>query len=83
MFFDDLIIDTCSEVYLPDEDSFMLALAAKGLKGKILEIGCGSGIVSLSAAKTADLVIGVDINPAAISCSRKNSISNNLTVNNN
>jgi len=65
-------------VYEPAEDSFMLADAASGLKGRVLEIGCGSGIASLAAAKTADSVLGVDINPEAVECARVNAERNGI-----
>ncbi len=70
-------------VYEPAEDSFLLATYASSLVGgkKILEIGCGSGIASLAAAHadTANSVIGVDINPAAVECAKKNAEQNGLT----
>lgn len=37
-------------VYEPAEDSYLLADYASKISGKILEIGCGCGIVSLCAA---------------------------------
>jgi len=65
-------------VYEPSEDSFLLAAYASSLSGSVLEIGCGSGIVSLSAAKAnpANAVLGVDINPAAVECARRNARAN-------
>jgi len=66
-------------VYPPAEDSFMLADAVQGLSGNILEVGCGCGIVSLSCAKSAEEVVGVDINPDAVECSKQNAIRNNIT----
>lgn len=64
------------DVYLPAEDSFMLAEAACK-EGKVLELGCGSGIVSLAWAKEND-VLGVDINPSAIRASKENSSRNGV-----
>jgi release factor glutamine methyltransferase len=63
-------------VYRPDEDSYLMMDAIEGLRGRILEIGCGSGIVSLKAAETADFVIGVDVNPKAVEASRQNALRN-------
>jgi release factor glutamine methyltransferase len=67
-------------VYEPAEDSFLLAAYASGITGgkRVLEIGCGCGIASLSAAKadSANEVVGVDINPAAVECSRHNAWRN-------
>ena len=64
-------------VYSPREDTFLLANNIPEGK-KVLEIGCGSGLVSLCAAKKADSVLGVDINPAAVECSAKNAERNKV-----
>ncbi len=65
-------------VYPPSDDSFMLAAAAKGLRGNVLEIGCGCGIVSLVAAETADSVLGIDVNPDAVTCAAANAEKNKI-----
>lgn len=69
------------DVYEPAEDSFMLADYAKTTKGEILEIGCGSGIVSLTAAAAdkKNHVIGVDINASAVKNSNENKKLNNIS----
>jgi release factor glutamine methyltransferase len=52
------------------------------LRGKsFLEIGCGSGIVALCAARAGAEVTTVDINPAAVRCTSLNAINNKLNVN--
>ncbi len=66
-------------VYEPAEDSFMLASAAESLTGSVLEVGCGSGIVSLACAKNGATVWGVDINPEAVRCARENAERNRLS----
>jgi release factor glutamine methyltransferase len=66
-------------VYQPAEDSFMLADAARSLKGRVLDIGCGCGIASLSCARTADSVLGTDINPKAVECAKANAGGNSIT----
>lgn len=67
-------------VYEPAEDSFMLAEHARNLKGRILEIGCGSGIVALVNAKAnpENVVTGVDINPEAVACAIANAWRNGI-----
>jgi release factor glutamine methyltransferase len=65
-------------VYRPSDDSFMLAGAAEGLRGDVLEIGCGSGIVSLTAAKTAKSVLGTDVSPDAVACAAANAARNGI-----
>ena len=48
-------------------------------QARILDIGCGSGILGLTSVyKNNSVVIGCDINPASISASRKNAIYNHL-----
>jgi release factor glutamine methyltransferase len=73
-----LLLRVPDSVYLPADDSFMLADAARDLAGEVLEIGCGCGIVSLMAAKTAKTVFGTDINPDAVSCSKANAEKNGI-----
>jgi release factor glutamine methyltransferase len=67
-------------VYEPAEDSFLLATYASCISGRVLEIGCGCGIASLSAAAASPKndVLGVDINPAAVGCSQKNAEANSI-----
>jgi len=55
------------EIYEPEEDSYLLAKYVKKYsKGKVLDIGCGSGIQSETALKNTKNVTGVDINPNAV-----------------
>jgi len=74
-----LVLRVPDSVYPPAEDSFMLADAAAKLRGEVLEIGCGSGIASLSAAKAGCKVLGVDINPEATECATENAKRNGIT----
>ena len=60
---------------------FARFLKSQALNGKsLLEIGCGSGLLSLVAAKAGAHVTAVDINPAAIACARANARNNHLDV---
>lgn len=54
-------------VYPPREDSELLVRFAK-LPGaaRILEVGCGSGVASLAAARTGARVVATDLNPGAL-----------------
>jgi release factor glutamine methyltransferase len=47
---------------------------------KFLEPGCGSGLISLYAAKKGALVTATDINPVAIEFIKKNSRQNNVEM---
>ena len=54
-------------IYEPKEDSFLLLKqVAKYSKGAVLDLCTGTGIQAKEASKTADFVIGLDINPEAI-----------------
>jgi release factor glutamine methyltransferase len=45
-----------------------------------LEIGCGAGVVALSAARKGAKVTAVDINPEAVRCTLTNAARNQLSV---
>lgn len=66
------------KVYEPAEDSYLLASYAKNLSGTVLDMGTGCGIVCLHASFYAKKAIGVDINPKAIECAKKNAQLNNI-----
>ena len=54
-------------------------LSTQALSGKrVLEMGCGSGLLSLIAARQGGKVTAVDVNPAAVSCTRFNALLNGL-----
>lgn len=69
------------EVYPPSEDSVMLIEALDISAGEtVLEIGCGSGVVSIHCARYgADVVCG-DINPAAVRLTRANAERNGVIL---
>jgi release factor glutamine methyltransferase len=65
-------------VYEPKEDSFLMVDALQAHMNKedrILEVGCGSGIVSMFAVDNASLVIATDLNPYAVRCAKINGIT--------
>lgn len=78
--FGTLRLSVAPTVYEPAEDSFLLATYASSLKGSILEIGCGSGIVALSAAiaDKNNSVLSVDVNPEAVECAKGNAAANGI-----
>ncbi|MCK4522172.1 MAG: methyltransferase domain-containing protein [Nanoarchaeota archaeon] len=60
-------------IYEPREDSLLLQKYVKKYsKGICLDMGTGSGIQVLEAAKKADIVIGLDINKDVIKFCKKN-----------
>ena len=67
-------------VYEPAEDSFLL-LDSVIAGEKFLEIGCGTGLVSIFCAMTGSVCEAVDINPFAIECCLENARINKVSVN--
>ncbi len=56
-------------------------LGKQDFSGKnFLEMGCGSGLVSIVAAKKNAKVTAVDIFPEAVSCTMKNAGKNDVTI---
>ena len=83
-YYKDIKLETSPEVYGPLEDSLLFAevLEEKISRKKydrVLEIGCGSGILSLIVAKQSSMV-SVDINPKSVEITKKNAKLNNLKV---
>jgi len=74
-------IAECEDVYPPREDSFLLLECTQVRNGeRVLEMGCGSGVIALHCAKAGALVTAVDINPRAVTCTRNNALQNGLEV---
>jgi len=69
------------EVYAPAEDTFLLLSAVEVERGeKALEMGCGSGIISLHMAKTGALVTAVDTDERAVEATRNSASMNGLEI---
>ncbi|NYB52889.1 MAG: methyltransferase [Methanobacteriaceae archaeon] len=68
---------THPKVYEPAEDTFLLAENLQvERKDRVLEIGTGTGIISILTSKLCRTVTATDINPHAIDCALKNIIAN-------
>jgi len=55
------------------------AVVATLQAGSVLDLGCGTGFLALIASRFADEVIGVDIDPRAVTCARRNATMNSVT----
>ncbi|AKA48512.1 hypothetical protein IX51_04685 [uncultured archaeon] len=75
-----LNIETCKGVYEPAEDSYLMIKTASCGK-KVLEVGSGSGIVSVHCAMLGSEVDAVDINGQAVECTINNARKNGVEVN--
>ncbi len=71
--------DLNDSVYEPAEDSFLFAENLQVKAGEVvLDLGTGSGILAVVAAKTASRVVAVDLNPHAIRCAKENAHLNGV-----
>ena len=81
MLFDPaLIVDVFPRVYKPAEDSYLLIRAVDGDFETALDMGTGTGIVALHAAKHGAVVTAVDNNYWAIANTRHNAFYNNINI---
>ena len=68
-----------SSIYNPSDDSYLL-LNYVPCKGKILEMGCGSGLIAVYCAKKGADVLAVDINPEAVKYTKKIAARENVEI---
>ena len=69
------------DVYPPSDDSILLIESLNVRPGeRILEIGCGSGVISVHCAKNGCTVTAVDINPSAVECTKENAQLNDVDI---
>ncbi len=83
MEFDGLFVGTHSEVYEPHDDTFLLARAVKARVGpgtRFLEVGCGAGVIAMTAARAGADVTATDANPFAVDLCRHNAKQNKLRM---
>ena len=81
VIYDRITLTITPEVYDPHEDSELLADAARGHAfGDFLDLGCGSGIVGISAWKSGKVkkVFFADVSKKALSCAKENALNNGL-----
>lgn len=81
VYVNDYIIHPCKHVFYPGKLSISPFFAKKldVNKGeKVLDVGCGTGILAIQAAMHASKVVATDILPEAVKCTRHNVKLNNL-----
>lgn len=73
-------INVAEGVYKPREDSYLLRdEVAKLARGRVLDLGTGTGIQGITAALKGCQVVFADINPIALRCAQGNAWLNNIT----
>jgi len=75
-----IIIKVSEGVYPPSEDSHLLLGCIEVGKEKVLEVGTGTGIIALHAAKRGADVTAVDIKQEAVENARKNAEMNGIKI---
>ena len=71
----EIVLDVCRGVYDPSDDSFLLMEKAEP-HGRVLEIGSGSGIISVFYSLRGLDVTSVDVNRTAVECTLRNASIN-------
>ena len=79
-FFGDFSFVIYEDVYEPAEDSFLFAENLNVSHGEhVLDMGTGSGILGIIAARKAREVVAIDINPHAVRCANQNAKLNGVS----
>ena len=74
-----IAIEHCQDVYRPAEDTFLIM--DNIIPGnRVLEIGCGTGIISIYCARMGRTVTCCDISQKALECTEKNAIRNRVSL---
>ena len=73
-------IEVMEGVYEPEEDSYLLIESIKIEGRKVLDMGCGCGIVALHLAKNGCDVVAVDLDKKAVENTIKNAEMNGLKI---
>ncbi|MCM3710829.1 class I SAM-dependent DNA methyltransferase [Sporosarcina luteola] len=75
LVYDELMTDIPYEAYVD-----LISIAADGIKGKkIIDVGCGTGLLSVKLAKSGAFVTGIDLSKNMLSIAEKR--SNDLSLN--
>lgn len=76
-----IVIAECEGVYPPSDDTLLLLRSLEVIRGeRVLEMGCGTGIIALHCARAEADVTAVDSNPMAVACTRRNAEANGLAM---
>ncbi len=79
IYFEDIKLKTHPEVYVPCDDSFLLAENLRVQEeDEVLDVGTGTGILAIVAAKKAEFILATDINPQALELANENARLNGM-----
>lgn len=74
-------IETHEDVYNPSDDSYLLLKVIEVSEGEsFLDMGCGTGLIAIHAARHGNSTTAVDINPHAIELTKRNAAKNGVRV---
>jgi release factor glutamine methyltransferase len=84
-FYKGIELELRGRIYEPREDSELLAEVVEAeVKRRrspaLLDIGCGSGIIAIAAAKAGAVVTAVDVDEEAVELTKRNARLNNAAV---
>lgn len=81
MKFFDLDLNLSSGVYVPREDTYLMVEVLREEiqeEDEVLDMGTGTGILSLVVAENCKKVVGVDVNGEAVELARENASDNGI-----
>src|SRR5213594_150629 len=65
-------LEVADGVFKPTASSFALAASVRGRSGSFLDLGTGTGLLSIVMSLSADAVLATDCSHAAVQCARRN-----------
>jgi len=68
------------EVYPPGDDTYLMLHAVRDAKGRMLELGTGSGLIAVFLAMHGSEVLATDINPWAVRLASRNAALNGVRL---
>lgn len=77
--YEGISIEHCSRVYGPAEDTFLI-MDNLVPGNTVLEVGCGTGIISVFCCKLGRKVTCCDVSEEARNCSEKNAMRNHVEM---